>query len=90
MNIKCGKCNQWFQFEDYKNHQCQQKEASYNPRYFFGPEVDSNGNIYHLESEDGVTWHRKLIRHSRRKVTAFKTDEDETEPYAETIEGVGP
>lgn len=89
MEVKCRSCGKWFQFEEYKQHAClNQSVNDFIPRYFFGPEIDSEGNIYHLESEDGVHWFRKYVKPADEFLQRKRTDEDFTEPVQGIYKGV--
>ncbi|MCJ7609790.1 hypothetical protein MUP00_09015 [Candidatus Bathyarchaeota archaeon] len=69
---KCDKCGEWLIAEQVPNHRC------LVPRYFFGPEIDASGNMFHYVSEDGQKWVRKLLsddwKHPRQ------SDEEGTVP----------
>jgi hypothetical protein len=89
--VRCRKCGCWLKFEALSNHICFNNQSQrIIPRYFFGPEIDPEGNIYHWESEDGVFWTKKLIYISQKQKFNIKasddfthdspSDEDYTEP----------
>ena len=53
--VKCPKCLVWLIGEQVADHEC------WSPRYFYGPEIGNEGQIYGWESEDGKTWRKKLM-----------------------------
>jgi hypothetical protein len=69
---KCEKCGKWLIAEQIPSHRC------FSPRYFFGPEIDAEGNMFHLVSEDGKKWFRKRLSDDWKH--PYKSDEDETAP----------
>jgi len=97
--VKCKKCGCWFSFEDFPDHGCfasLQKDQSFIPRYFFGPEIDLEGRIYRWESEDGHNWIKKFvgtfprILDTKPKSRKFTGDENESSGPEEFTEPKNP
>jgi len=72
--VKCPRCLSWLIGEQVSGHKC------WTPRYFYVPEIDTEGKIYGWESEDGRTWRKKLVYPSDDSYHPRSSDEDLTEP----------
>ena len=75
--IKCDKCGEWLIAEQIPDHKC------FTPRYFFGPEIDAKGNMFHYISEDGKKWVRKRV--STDPLQHRKSTEDLPECYTKIV-----
>ena len=85
---KCPLCKKYLTYAQAKTHNCQSQIVKEISIHYCDEVPDSPEKTYIAHGFDGILY--KLVECkniSRRKVTPFRTDEDEPEPIAETIEG---
>lgn len=98
MIVKCSHCHKMLSEESFDTHECDlplTRTKTIEVVYFRDDSVNSNQRVTG-RGIDGILYAFEVVPRkaipitiplSRRKVTPFRTDEDETEPYAETYRG---
>ena len=64
-----------------KNVSDGKKISTFKPRYFYGSEIDYDGNMWHWVSENGKNWVKKRLPPNLPNFQhRFRTPKDSTEP----------